>query len=116
MKEIEEELYKIHAEARQKKGACPSEETVAREEEAQTRLSPFLILDKVDEDSPAHTCVMTQDFFILTDFFSFAVYRIYHIKISTQSYHSCYTPLIPLSTSQNWQIYSTCKLSFSWIK
>ncbi|XP_055995369.1 26S proteasome non-ATPase regulatory subunit 9-like [Ostrea edulis] len=56
MKEIEEELYKIHAEARQKKGAGSSEETTTPEEETRARLSPFLILDKVDEDSPAHTC------------------------------------------------------------
>jgi hypothetical protein len=38
------------------------------------------------------------------------------LPIFTQGYRSCYAPLNPLSTSQIWQIHSTCKSSFSCIK
>lgn len=58
MKEIEEGLYKIHAEARQKQAESSTEETPSpTSEDALSRLSPFLVIDKVDEGSPAHTCV-----------------------------------------------------------
>ncbi|XP_062591886.1 26S proteasome non-ATPase regulatory subunit 9-like [Saccostrea cucullata] len=56
MNEIEEGLYKIHAEARLQKEQNPTEEKSATVEEAHTRLSPFLTVDKVDEGSPAYTC------------------------------------------------------------
>lgn len=58
MKEIEEGLYKIHAEARQKQAESSTEETPSpTSEDTLNRLSPFLVIDKVDEGSPAHTCV-----------------------------------------------------------
>lgn len=59
MKEIEEGLYKIHAEVRQKQAESPPEDTPSSpSEDVLSRLSPFLVIDKVDEGSPAHTCVI----------------------------------------------------------
>ena len=57
MKEIEEGLYQIHAEARQKKEETAMEVTTPTTDDQQSRLSPFLVIEKVDEGSPAHTCV-----------------------------------------------------------
>nr|XP_022319909.1 26S proteasome non-ATPase regulatory subunit 9-like [Crassostrea virginica] len=56
MKEIEEGLYQIHAEARQKKEETAMEEATPPTDDQQSRLSPFLVIEKVDEGSPAHTC------------------------------------------------------------
>lgn len=104
MKEIEEELYKIHAEARQKKGTGSSEETTTPEEETRARLSPFLILDKVDEDSPAHTCVMIQHFyfqdkylFFLTTYYFSLITLVYEIQEQDSSYDNITKLLIFLS-------------------
>jgi len=59
MKEIEEELYKIHEEARkQKEESLETEQEVTSSQQSTVdRLSPFAVIDKVDSGSPAETSV-----------------------------------------------------------
>ncbi|KAK3597056.1 hypothetical protein CHS0354_022059 [Potamilus streckersoni] len=52
MKEIEEELYKIHAEARIEKEKAGNQSPIPMEIEDTPR-EPFAIVDRVDEGSPA---------------------------------------------------------------
>ena len=54
MKEIEEGLYQIHAEARQKKEETAMEEATPPTDDQQSRLSPFLVIEKVDAVSYTH--------------------------------------------------------------
>ena len=64
MKEIEEELYKIHAEAKLRKGEPMEEGQGSSDAAVAERLSPLATIDRVDNGSPASQAVSRIKIFI----------------------------------------------------